>query len=104
MATKRSPPPPMRDLEDMECLHYRDQLRAARYAALADAEGFGEICFALEALGLRLLGRQGDLGAYEERIGACALKSPQFNELAKRFPSRFKMLRRALSNGQDCPE
>lgn len=90
MATKRSPPPPMRELEDKECLHYRDQLRAARYAALADAEGFGEICFALEALGLRLLGQQADLGAYEERIGVCALKSPQFNELARELPSRFK--------------
>jgi CBS domain-containing protein len=80
----------MRALEDMERLHYRDQLRAARYAALADAEGFGEICFALEALGLRLLGQQGDLGAYEERIGIHALKSPQFNELARKVPSRFK--------------
>lgn len=90
MATRRSPPPPIRKLEDMECLHYRDQLRAARYAALADAEGFGEICFALEALGLRLLGQQGDLGAYQERIGVCASKSPQFNALARKLPSRFK--------------
>ena len=30
-------------------LHYRDGLRAARYAALADADGFEAICFALEA-------------------------------------------------------
>jgi CBS domain-containing protein len=80
----------MRALEDMERLHYRDQLRAARYAALADAEGFGEICFALEALGLRLLGQQADLGAYEERIGVYAQKSSQFNELASKSPSRFK--------------
>ncbi len=80
----------MRALGDIEALHYRDRLRAARYAALADAEGFGEICFALEALGLRLLGQQGDLGAYEERIGIYALKSPQFDELARKVPSRFK--------------
>ena len=36
-------------------MHYRDRFREARYAALADAEGFEAICFALEALGLRLL-------------------------------------------------
>ena len=54
MPTKRSPPT-MRALEDMERLHYRDQFRAARYAALADAEGFGEICFALEARGFDCL-------------------------------------------------
>ena len=80
----------MRPLEPAECLHYRDQFRAARYAALADAEAFGEICFALESLGLRLLGQQGTLGAYQERIGVYALRSPLFNELAKTSPSRFK--------------
>jgi hypothetical protein len=80
----------MRKLNDAECLHYRDQMRAARYAALADAEGFGAICFALEALGLRLLGQQGDLGAYEERIGSYARMSPLLNELARESPSRFK--------------
>ncbi len=87
---KKPPPPPYRPLADVERVHYRDQLRAARYAALADAEGFGEICFALEALGLRLLGQQADLGAYEERIGMCAQKSHQLTEMAKRAPSRFK--------------
>ena len=50
-----------RDLEPHERVHYRDRFREARYAALADAEGFGAICFALEALGLRLLGKQGVL-------------------------------------------
>ena len=43
-----------------ERLHHRDQLRDARYAALADAEGFPIICFALEALGVRLLRCKGD--------------------------------------------
>lgn len=45
-----------------ERLYHRDQLRAGRYAALADAEGFHEICFALEALGLRLYGEKENLG------------------------------------------
>ncbi len=83
-------PPPLRSLDDDESRHYRDQLRAARYAALADAEGFENICFALEALGLRLLGEQGDLGRYEDRIGFYARLSPVLNELAKTKPSAFK--------------
>lgn len=81
---------PLRPLSDAECSHYRDELRAGRYAALADAEGFDRICFALEALGLRLLGRQADLGKYEDRIGFYARLSPVLNELAKTRPSGFK--------------
>ena len=80
----------MRQLDDVESRHYRDQLRAARYAALANAEGFDEICFALEALGLRLLGLQGDLGKYEDRIGFYARLSPVLNGLATTRPSGFK--------------
>ena len=79
-----------RPLNDDECLHYRDEFRAARYAALADAESFSEICFALESLGIRLLGRQGDLGAYESLIGAYALQSPIFKHIAKNPRSYFK--------------
>lgn len=86
----RRDPPPLRELDDAESRHYRDELRAARYAALADAEGFGEICFALEALGLRLLGEQGDLGKYEDRIGFYARLSPVLSELSRTRPSGFK--------------
>jgi hypothetical protein len=86
--SKRSPP--LRKLDDHESRHYRDRLRAARYAALADAEGFEAICFALEALGLRLLGEQGDLGKYEDRIGFYARLSPVLSELAMARPSGFK--------------
>src|SRR4051794_6122978 len=85
--TKR---PSFRKLDDVECRHYRDQLRTARYAALADAEGFGEICFALEALGLRLLGEQGDLGKYENLIGFYARESPVLSDLAITRPAAFK--------------
>lgn len=86
----RQDPSPLRPLSDAEGRHYRDELRAGRYAALADAEGFDQICFALEALGLRLLGQQGDLGKYEDRIGFYARLSPVLNELAKTRPSGFK--------------
>jgi len=72
-----------------ERLHYRDRLRSARYAALADAEGFGEVCFALEALGLRLRGEEANMGQYGEQIRPLAAKSPTLNELALRFPSFF---------------
>jgi len=83
-------PPPLRPLTDTESRYYRDALRTARYAALADAEGFGSICFALEALGIRLLGTQGDLGRYEDRIGFYARLSPVLTEMAKMHPSGFK--------------
>ena len=49
-------------------VYFRNMFREARAAALADAEGFQEILFAIERLGCLLLGRQGDLGVYEDRI------------------------------------
>lgn len=45
---------PQTDLSPEERLFFRDRLREARYAALADAEGFQQMCFAIEALGKRL--------------------------------------------------
>ena len=63
------------DLLPQERIFYRDRLREARYAALADAEGFGAICFALEALGLRLLRKQAALGLYRQKIAEQALHS-----------------------------
>jgi hypothetical protein len=84
------PDPEFRELNRQERVHYRDRFREARYAALADAEGFGAICFAVEALGLRLLGEQATLERYKPRIAACALQSPVLTELAVTLPSRFK--------------
>lgn len=80
----------MSDLQPRERLFYRDRLRAARYAALADAEGFESICFALEALGLRLRGRQAALGLYRENIAPQAIRALVFEELSGAFPLRFK--------------
>jgi hypothetical protein len=84
------PTPVSWQLNQEECRHYRDKLREARYAALADAEGFDDICFALEALGLRLLGQQENLGQYEDRIGFYAKFSPVLKDLAESQPSKFK--------------
>lgn len=87
---QKARPAAMRRLNDLECLYYRDQFRAARYAALANSEGFDAICFALEELGLRLLGQQADLGSYEGRIRVYAQASLILNNLARNSPSRFK--------------
>lgn len=82
--------PEFRDLLPKELVHYRDCLRKARYSALADAEGFEAICFALESLGLRLLGEQATMERYKRRIGDQAQKSPVLTTLTRMYPSRFK--------------
>lgn len=72
-----------------ERLHYRDRLRAARYSALADSEGFSEICFAIEALGLRLNGAEAALGTYLKVIKPLAMDSVIFSSLTKISPILF---------------
>jgi hypothetical protein len=78
-----------RPLDWHERLYYRDQLRKARYAALADAEGFQSVCYALEALGMRLLGRRRDLGRYGGPLRGLAKNSSTLSDLATESPSRF---------------
>ena len=63
------------DLTWEESVYYRDRLRDARYAALADAEGFGEVCFAVEALGLRLSEKEGALGSYKKSVRGLSVHS-----------------------------
>lgn len=77
-------------LKDGERLYYRDRLREARYAALADAEGFGQICFAIESLGLRLLGKEATLNKYAPYITTLATDSPIFSDLSQSYPHTFK--------------
>lgn len=79
-----------RELTPLECIFYRNLLRKARYAALANAEEFSEICFALEALGLALLGRQATLSKYEPCIKKISKNSPVLMEISKNLPSKFK--------------
>lgn len=80
----------VRELETLERLFYRDRLREARYAALADAEGFGAICFALESLGLRVHGKQEALWPYMGSIARYAQKSLILTEMAVSVPAQFK--------------
>jgi hypothetical protein len=56
MTNSPSPPAgaPPSALSTEERAYHRDRLREARYAALADAEGFSQMCFAIEGIGKRL--------------------------------------------------
>lgn len=72
-----------------ERLYHRDQLRAARYSALADAEGFHSVCFALEALGLRLHRSKAELGRYEQSLEALSEESVVLTEMSQAFPGIF---------------
>lgn len=76
-------------LEWHERMYHRDALRASRYAALADAEGFEAICFSVEALGLRLHGRKQNLGKYEEALSGLAQSSVVLSQLSSTYPGRF---------------
>jgi hypothetical protein len=78
-----------RHLTAAERLYHRDELRAARYSALADSEGFLSICFALESLGLRLHGKKADLGTYRSKLKQIAKESIVLTELTSRFPDTF---------------
>lgn len=77
------------DLTPEERVHYRDRLRTARYAALADAEGFSEICFVVEALGMRMLKQQATLGAYKGNLVALAGNICVMKTLANDYPGCF---------------
>ncbi len=77
------------NLRPEERIAMRDRLRAARYSALADAEGFHEICYAVEALGMRLNRKKGNLGTYKKDVGNLAKHSPLLTSLPDKFPGFF---------------
>jgi hypothetical protein len=74
------------DMEQEVALHFRDQLRAARAAALRDAEAFREIVFVLERLGAFLSNDRGNLGRYFPRIKNQAARSPMAEEVPTELP------------------
>ena len=84
-----SQPYAKRPLTREERLFYRDRLRAARYAALADAEGFEQVCFAVEALGMRLVDKQKVLGKYRDAILSLASTVDWRSDPAERFSGVF---------------
>ena len=72
-----------------QAIFHRDELRAARYAALADAEGFLQVCIALEALGLQLSKRQENLGKYGAVLRELASASTVLSEMSGTAPEYF---------------
>jgi hypothetical protein len=76
-------------LSQCEALYFKGQLKAARDSALDDAEAFSQICFAIEALGCFLLGKQEGLGAYKKEIKKLVKKSEHLIEIPQKFPGLF---------------
>jgi len=72
-----------------ERIALRDRLRFARYSALADSEGFHEVCYAVEALGLRLHGSESTLYGYWPSLRNLASHSSLFGALPAQFPAFF---------------
>lgn len=64
MLVKKKKGSKARSLDKDSALYFRDKLREARYLALADSEGFPQICYAIESLGRYLTGKGHGLGDY----------------------------------------
>jgi predicted transcriptional regulator len=64
------------DLELEHRLYFRDQLRAARAKALEDAEGFQDVLFCLERIGIHLSDKVEGLAEYKGKLADIAANSP----------------------------
>ncbi len=87
-----------------QALHYRNELRTARAAASADAEGFKELLFALERIGMALIGKIGDLGKYRAAFVEVAAASSLSTDIPRDFPqwhSDFAALFEAVRDGRN---
>jgi len=74
-------------LKEEQKRFYRDQLRSARDAALADAEGFQAVIHTLELMGQQMKGEILSLGKYEDKLTCLADDSPLCAEVASRWPA-----------------
>jgi hypothetical protein len=63
-------------------IHFRDELREARAAALKNAQAFEEVIFVVERLGIQLTKKVSGLGDYSEKIAEIA----DFSPLSMRSP------------------
>jgi hypothetical protein len=87
-----------------ERTHYRDRLRAARYAALADAEAFSEICFVIEALGTHLTREEGAMARYRGSVEQLACDSVVLSDMPATYPHlfmRFGALYKMVQNARN---
>jgi len=73
-------------MEREVALHFRDQLRAARAAAVRNAEDFQEIIFVLERLGGYLSKERGSLGSYGPKIKDQVAHCPMAEEIPRKLP------------------
>jgi len=64
-------------------IYFRDELRTAVAAAQSDAEGFQEILFTIERLGVTLTGKILDLGKYKDPINRLVRESSPREYVAK---------------------
>jgi hypothetical protein len=92
------------DLLDAERVYFRDSLRESRYGALADAEGFQQMCIAIEALGKRLTPNAQGLSDCQPRLKLLAKQSGLLGDeeviesCGKRFDALFSALREARND------
>ncbi len=84
------------ELDTDEWLFFRDRLREARYGALADAEGFQQMCFAFEALGARLLNDSGSLEKYRPFL--CVLVAENLPTGYEDFGALFEAVKAARND------
>lgn len=94
----------MRPLPVEQAFHYRNELRTARAAASADSEGFRELLFALERIGMALIGKIGDLGKYRAAFVEVAAASSLSTDLPRDFPqwhSDFDALFESVRDGRN---
>lgn len=73
--------------------HHLNRLRQARAAAMADAEGFAQILFAIEELGALMTGRVFALGSYRDSLRKLAARSAlSWDESTTPNTKRFEWL------------
>ena len=83
-------------LDEEQKQFYRDQLRSARDAALADAEGFQAVIHTLEAIGRQIMSKALSFGLYKgETLGLGLYKDPlsrlsHESPLAMEVPSKWR--------------
>lgn len=75
------------NIDDVQAIYFRDQLREARVKAFQDSESFSEILFVIERLGSYLIGKIGALGDYRSCIQTLAKNSSLSKEIPKKYPN-----------------
>jgi predicted transcriptional regulator len=91
-------------MESVQTYFFLDQLRSARAAALADAEGFHAILRVLELYGQLLKGKVSGLRVYEPMIFKLASVSPLAVDLPSQWPgchTEFSALYGELRNARN---